>query len=107
MKTIIVDDINIKIGENATENWELSFTSNKDYTWVHLASFPSAHVIIEDIDPNVNIIKSAGMICKENSKYRNLRNVKISSTKCSNLKKGEKPGEVYFKSNRKVIDYLI
>ena len=47
------------------------------------------------------------MICKENSKYRNLRNVKISSTTCGNLKKGDKPGEVYFKSNRKVIDYLI
>jgi len=31
----------------------------------------------------------------------------MSVTTCSNLKRGTKPGEVYFKSNKKVKEYII
>ena len=107
MKTFSIDDITIKLGENAKENWELAFNSNGEYIWVHLASFPSSHVIIENNFPETSIINQAGQLCKTHSKYRNLKNVKMSVTTCSNLKRGTKPGEVYFKSNKKVKEYII
>ena len=107
MKTFLIDNITIKLGESAKENWDLAFSSNNEYIWVHLASFPSAHIIIENECPETNIINQAGQLCKAHSKYRNLKNVKMSVTTCSNLKRGSKPGEVYFKSNRKVKEYVI
>ena len=107
MKQLLIDDITIKIGENANENWELSLKSKGEYTWIHLASFPSPHVIIEHESPSTQLINEGGILCKLYSKYKNLRNLKISVTTCSNLKKGDKPGEIYFKSNRKVKEYTI
>ena len=80
MKLFTFNDIDIKVGENAKENWDLAFNSKDEYIWIHLASFPSAHVIIEDNCPETNIINYAGQLCKNYSKYKNLRNVKISVT---------------------------
>ena len=107
MKQFIIEDIVIKLGENAKENWELSFNSKQSHIWIHLSSFPSSHVIIEHDFPSYELIYEAGLLCKSHSKYRNLKNLKISVTTCSNLKKGDKTGEVMFKSNRKVKDYLL
>jgi predicted ribosome quality control (RQC) complex YloA/Tae2 family protein len=53
MKTIIYNNIPIIIGKNAQENWDL-LSKNPNFTWLHLKSFPSCHVIIEStsISPN-------------------------------------------------------
>lgn len=92
----------MKIGKNAEENWKLIDDSNQEWTWVHLKSFPSGHVIIECENPSLQLIKLAGNLCKERTKYKNVPNLKISYCLVKNLNKGEKPGEVYFNSNRQV-----
>jgi hypothetical protein len=97
----------IKIGKSAKENWELIDQSDGDWTWVHLQSFPSCHVIIECKNPSQHIIKHAGYLCKMNTKYKNVPNIKISYCLVKNLNKGEKTGEVYFKSNRQVKEFKI
>ena len=73
-------------------------------TWIHLESFPSSHVIIQEEKPPNSVIVETGLICKQHSKFKNLKNLKISCTLCSSK---SKPGEVYFKSNQKSKQYSI
>ena len=101
MKVEEFNDITIIIGQNAQENWDL-INFDCDYIWLHLNSFPSCHVIIEDNNPEQEVLEYAAQLCKENTKYRNLKNLKICYTKCNNLKKGKDIGSVVYKSKRQV-----
>ena len=49
MKEVVLNDTIIKVGATADENWIL-VDSNKEYTWLHLNSFPSCHVVIESAE---------------------------------------------------------
>ena len=101
MKVIVIDDISFKVGQNAQENWDL-LSLDENYTWFHLKSFPSCHVIIEKLDPTNDDIINGANLCLQNTKYRNLKNIKVNYTLIKNLRKADKPGSVHFVSNRKV-----
>ena len=101
MKVEEINDITIIIGQNAQENWNL-INFDCDYIWLHLNSFPSCHVIIKDNNPDQEVLEYAAQLCKDNTKYRNLKNLKICYTKYNNLKKGIDIGSVIYKSKRKV-----
>ncbi len=100
-ETLFNDETIIKIGSNAKENWQL-VDSDESFTWLHLNSYPSCHVVIETDEPTQEEIIFAAQLCKENTKYRNLRNLKICYTTCGNLNKGPDEGSVICKSKRKV-----
>lgn len=102
MKVFEYENVVIKLGENAKENTLLVSESEPTYTWVHLESFPSGHVVVQCDEPSKEVLVHAMKICLEGTKYKNLKNVKISITKVSNLKLTNVLGEVEFKSNRKV-----
>jgi predicted ribosome quality control (RQC) complex YloA/Tae2 family protein len=104
MKTVqITENLQCAIGKNASENWQLLDESKPQHIFFHLASFPSCYVILKcDSAPDGDIIKECARLCKENTKYKNLNDVKVDYTTCNNVKKGDKVGEVYFCSNRKV-----
>jgi predicted ribosome quality control (RQC) complex YloA/Tae2 family protein len=103
MKEFIINNIKIKVGTNATENWELLSQAKDLNVFLHLSSFPSCYVIIETDDiPDIDILKEAANICKNNTKYKNLKNIKVDYTICNNVIKGDIVGEVYYKSNKKV-----
>ena len=104
MKEYTEDQIVIKVGENAKENWEL-INTKPNFIWLHLDSFPSCHVVIESENPSKNIILYGAILCKSHTKYRNIKNIKICITICGNLKKGDKVGSVIFK-NKKKISYI-
>ena len=106
MKEIIIDDILFKVGQNAQENWDL-LSLDENFTWFHLKSFPSCHVIIEKIDPTNDDIINGANLCLQNTKYRNLKNIKINYTLIKNIVKSDKIGSVTFKSNRKVKTVMI
>jgi len=91
----------IRLGQNAQENWDL-VDSDPTYIWFHLNSYPSGHVVIYNIDPTLEELIYAANLCKSNTKYRNLKNIKVCYTNCGNLKKGTTVGSVTYKSNRKV-----
>lgn len=91
----------IKLGKTAQENWDLLDT-NENYIWMHLNSFPSGHIIIEHNDPSDEMLFICALHCKENTKYKNLKNLKICYTNVGNLSKGKEVGSVIFKSKRKV-----
>ena len=100
MKTFEFENIQFLLGQNAQENWDL-LNCNDEFLWLHLNSFPSCYVIIESTDVTQNMVEFAANLCKKNTKYKNVPNIKVCYTKCSNLKKGNEVGSVTFKSNRK------
>jgi len=91
------------IGQNAQDNWNILELTKPNHYFFHLASFPSPYVILtcEDIPSPKDIITCA-QICKEHTKYRNLKNIRVDYCPCSNVIKGDKTGEVIFLSLRKV-----
>jgi predicted ribosome quality control (RQC) complex YloA/Tae2 family protein len=107
MKEFNINNIKIKVGTNANENWKILSDSLDCHTFLHLSSFPSCYVIIEyEGIPELDIIKEAANICKINTKYKNLKNIKVDYTLCSNVIKGDIVGEVFYKSNKKVKQIL-
>jgi len=98
----IIEDIYV-LGENAQDNWNILNNANPENYFFHLSSFPSCYVILicEDQPTTEQIIKAAE-ICRNTTKYRNLRNIKVDYCPCSNVKKGNVVGEAIFVSNRKV-----
>lgn len=103
MKTFEFKGYTCHLGQTAKENW-LLLDEAEDYDlFFHLSSFPSGYVILkykEEYMPEM--LFSAAKICKESTKYRNLKDLKVDYCYCNNLKKGETSGIVYFKSSRKV-----
>ncbi len=107
MKEIIVDNINCIIGSSASENWTIFSNSKPHHICFHLSSFPSCYVILETDGqiseyPTIETITKAALICKTNTKYKNVPNIKIDYTFCGNIIKGGKVGEIIYKSKRQV-----
>lgn len=103
-----MDDLEILIGQNKKHNWEIYDNSNDLDVLFHLNSFPSCYVILKnDIDKLKNIDKKilihCSKLCKENTKYKNLRNLKICYDFVKNIKKGTNTGEIQFKNYNNII----
>lgn len=95
----------IKIGKNAQENWNLLDIANENDYFFHLSSFPSCYVILENKENFIlsdDIIEKTANLCKENTKYRHLKNIKVDVTQIKNVKKGENVGEVFYLRNKNV-----
>ena len=90
------------IGKHAKHNWEILDNASPDDYFFHLSSFPSPYVIFTSIPTRQDIIQGA-QLCREHSKYKNFKNVKVDYCPCSNLKKGNKTGEVVYISKVKQI----
>lgn len=112
MRETIYNDIKYVIGQNAKENWNIldqAYKINCDYIWFHLNSFPSCFVImyssIEDLrDNSLNDYLTHGAnLCKQNTKYRNLADLKICYTQLKKLKKTNKIGEIIISGKRNII----
>ena len=102
MKVFLYDNTIIKLGQNAKENTLLVKDSDPNYIWIHLESFPSGHVIVQCDQPSNEVLEYAMKACLEGTRYKHMKNVKVSVTKVSNLNLTSVLGEVEFKSNRKV-----
>lgn len=103
MKIIQHEEYILKLGQNAKENWEMLDDAAPDHIFFHLTMFPSGYVILEcNGEPTPTMIREGAEICKESTRYRNLKNLKVDYCRCDNLEKGKEVGIVLFKSNRKV-----
>ena len=104
MKKIIFENIKFLIGQNSQENWNLFdnyYKINNQYIWFHLNSFPSCYVImcssLSDISCNQtknDLLYYGAQLCKNNTKYKNLKDIKICYTSLKKLKKTNKIGEL-------------
>ena len=103
MKLFEFDGYTCKLGENAKENWELFDNAEENNIFLHLSSFSSGYVILECTDNfSIDMLYIAAKICKDNTKYRNVPNIKVEYCRCSNIIKGCVTGEGIFKSKRQV-----
>jgi predicted ribosome quality control (RQC) complex YloA/Tae2 family protein len=105
MKTVIVGKYNCKIGQNAKENWCILEKSNQSDIFFHLTHYPSCYVILETEDEKIenDIKENCALLCVENTKYKNIRNISVDYTEVSNVKKGEIVGEIEYKKKVKKI----
>ena len=101
------DSYTIVIGKNAKQNWELLDDAIDDNIWLHLNDYPSPYVIIK-LSPNYKIkhkdIKLAGRLCKQYSKYKNLKNIEVCYLKAKYVKKGEHLGEAILLQESKTMN---
>lgn len=90
------EDYVITIGRNAKNNWEIIDKSEKNDVWFHLANYPSSHIILKSNGSKINkkAIKFCAVKCKERSKYKSEKDVKIIYTKIKNIVKGDDVGSV-------------
>ncbi len=114
MKTNELNNIKYYIGQNAQENWHLldeAMSINNNYIWFHLNSFPSPYVImyttleeLENSDISTNqYLQFGAELCKENSKYKFLKDIKIMYVPIKKLTKTKKVGEVNVSGKTKLI----
>ena len=98
-----------RLGQNADENWELLDKASGDDIFFHLSKFPSCYVIMEKkkMDVTLDTYIIGAEFCKSGTKYRTLSNIKVDYCECENLIKGEKTGQVIFKSKRKVKTLMV
>jgi len=101
MKVFEFENIKYYLGQSARENWELLDTYKKDnpnFVWFHLNSFASPYVImmssIDDLNNLNQYIEYGANLCKEYSKYKFLKDIKIMYTSIKKLSKTDKLGEV-------------
>lgn len=100
-----IEGYTYKLGKNKKENWKILSEAKSTDLFFHLSSFPSGYLIIEcndEISPPINVLKIAAFICKEGTKYRSLKNVKVDFTTCGNVRKTENVGEIEYINKRKV-----
>jgi predicted ribosome quality control (RQC) complex YloA/Tae2 family protein len=103
MKEYKVANYTCLVGGNAKENWEILGKAKQKYRFFHLSAFPSCYVILqteEEVDKD--ILKECAEICLENTKQKDATGVYVDCTPVKNIRKGDKVGEIYYVSNRKV-----
>lgn len=112
MKTEFFNEIKFILGQNAEENWKIldeAKNINENFIWFHLNSFPSGYVIMyatqEELDTSIigNYIKFGAELCKNNTKYKNLNDLKICYTTLNKIQKTNKIGEISIKGKKKII----
>lgn len=101
------ENITIKVGENAQDNWDLLKSSNQNWWWFHLDKFSSSYVIVcDNLKKNKhinNVCKYAAELCKQHSKYKNLNRVSVIYTQVKNVKRGTQIGEAIVKKSKKIV----
>ena len=101
-----------KLGQNAIENWALLDEALGTDYFFHLSCFPSGYAILSKAhsealseahsEAHSEALIWAAEICKNGTKYRTLKNIKVDYCLCSNVRKGSLVGEAIFISNRQV-----
>ena len=114
MKTLTrnVDKVEIEfhIGQNAQENFDLIDTSDPDDLWFHISQESSCHVIAtipEHLHRNKKALKKiaiqGGVICKQFSRYKSMKNVSIIYAPIQQVEKTDIIGTVSVKEYKTLV----
>lgn len=100
-------DLEVLVGQNAQDNWDIIDISNQNDIWFHLENNPSSHVILKIPTDCKKIHKQTllycAMICKETSKFSHHKKLTIIYTEIKNITKGIDIGSVHTKKIKKII----
>ena len=123
MKVFEFNNIKFYVGKSSKENWELldkAKVEDQNFIWFHLDSFSSPYVIMWSSIDNLEKLKEStksnestvsidqylyygANLCKEYSKYKYLKDIKIMYVPIKNLSKSDIIGEVIIKGKSKII----
>ena len=104
---MINEEIQFIVGKNAEDNFTIIDEANEEDIWFHLKDQSSCHVIAK-INNNYNkkelryILKQGCILCKSNSKCKNIQSIAVIYTKIKNVIKTDTLGSVIVK-NEKII----
>jgi len=87
----------IKIGKNKKGNDEILKSAKPNDLWFHLSNLPSCHVILsvnDTKDITKEKIEYCANIVKQNTKFRNYKNIKVDYLPIKHIKRTLVPGEV-------------
>ena len=103
-KTIFVGSVRREIlylvGKNQRENFNIIDASNDNDVWFHVEGFPSGHVVARIADMAMDkkqkrdVVKQGAVLCKQHSKYKSDKNVKIVYSMIKNIQKTAVVGQV-------------
>lgn len=101
-------NLNILIGENAADNWNIIDKADQNDIWFHLENKPSCHVLLCMDNKNIKEIskqtlKHCAILCKNGSKFGSHQNIGVIYTQRKNIKKGEDIGSVITKKTLRII----
>ncbi len=104
---ILQQEFEIIIGKSAKENWQIIDEASENDIWFHLDDYPSSHIILktENIDIkdfNKQTLIHCASLCKEQSKYSNMKNISVIYTKIKNVKKSDIIGSVNTTLTKKI-----
>ncbi len=85
--TFTVDGVTVKVGKNNVGNDELTFSADRNFYWLHVKGYHSAHVIVCDAAPSENVLKIAAEICAYRSEAKNGGKTEVDYTKKKYVKK--------------------
>lgn len=93
---VTYDSIKIFFGKNAQQNELITFKKAKpDYIFFHIKDYHGSHVVIEQDNPNNEVMLVASEMCLILS---NKENGDVQFTRIKNVKKGKKIGQVTLSS---------
>jgi len=96
----------IRVGESAQENWELIENSSQNDVWFHVDNHPSCHIVLSvgnyKKTPHKSVLNHCAVLCKENSKVKDSREITIIYTLIKNVKKADKLGSVTTINTKKI-----
>lgn len=90
----------IKIGENSEDNDKIISDANQNDLWFHLANLPSCHVILScsvDHMPTIQMVNYCANLVKENTKFKNLKRIKVHYIPIKNIRKTDVKGKIIIK----------
>ena len=94
-----INELVYVMGTNAKENWKLLDEANEDDIWVHLNGLTSSYVMIKNRNQNHSVnthdIMYAGQLCKEYSKHKHVKNVKMCYLEARYVSKGKITGQAH------------
>lgn len=100
------ENLEIYLGENSRDNWDIIDISSQNDMWFHLDNVPSPHVILKITNNKKKINKQTIIyccsLCKENSKYCNHKKITAIYTEIKNISKGKEIGSVFTKKIKKI-----
>ena len=105
MKTTI-SNYNYFVGRSAKENWQLLDNAESFDIWFHLDSQSSPYVILEIRDNNeipYEALLEGARLCKQYSKAKSDKSVKVIYCPVENLKKGKNLGQVILSKPAKML----
>ena len=101
-------DVDFIVGKNAADNFDIIDDANSRDIWFHIENEPSGHIVAKMPEIELNkkqlrqIITQGAVVCKENSKFKSMKNVKIVFTYVENVVKMDIPGSVMLLKSKNI-----